>query len=82
MILGINAPTKESSLEQIKRMHLYPITSLRRLNKHIKESLISQNVLLAKDLPQNLNLLLKFGLDEKEINAVLSEIDLLKDSKL
>lgn len=81
-LLGINAPKEESFLEQIKRMQLYPITSLRKLNKQMKEFLISQNIILAKDIPQKLDLLLKLGLKEGEINAVLREIELLKDSKI
>lgn len=81
-LLGVNAPLEESFLEKIKKMNLYPITSLRRLNKHMKSVLISQNLLVAKDLPQNLNLLLKLGLNENEINSILTEIELLKDSKI
>lgn len=81
-LLGVNAPPQESFLEQIKKMHLYPITSLRKLNKHMKDILISQNILTAKDLPQNLNILLKLGLNEDEINSILAEIELLKDSKI
>ncbi len=81
-LLGVNAPVHESFLDQIKKLRLYPITSLRTLNKQMKNELMSQNILLAEDLPKNLNLLFKMGLSENEINAILSEIELLKDSKL
>ncbi len=76
-LLGVNAPLPESFLEQIKRMHLYPVTSLLRLNRHLKNVLLSENVLLAKEIPENLKLLMKLGLDETEINGILREVELL-----
>lgn len=76
-LLGVNAPQKESFLEQIKNMKLYPVTSLKRLNRHTKNFLISQNLLLARDIPANLNLLFRLGLDETQINSILDEVNLL-----
>lgn len=81
-LLGINAPPEESFLEQIKKLHLYPVTSLRRLNKHMKKSLISQKIVLAREVSSNLNLLFKLGLDETEVAGILDEIELLKESKI
>lgn len=81
-LLGVNAPVHESFLDQIKRLHLYPVTSLRRLNKHQKRILLDQKILVAIDLPQHLNALLKLGLTDQEIESILAEIELLKESKV
>lgn len=81
-LLGVNAPVERSFLEEIKAMHLYPITSLRRLNKATKQELLARDVLLARELPDHIDILLRMGMAEESIDALLSEIKLLKDSKL
>ncbi len=81
LLLGVNAPAERSFLEEIKGLRLYPITSLRRLSKLMKQHLLSRNIILAADLPAHLNLLLQLGLEESSIDSLLAEIDLLKESK-
>lgn len=81
-LLGVNAPSEDSFLDQIKRMQLYPITSIRKLNKFTRNHLISQNIILAKDIPSNINQLLKIGMDERAINAVLEEVNILMRNKI
>lgn len=81
-LLGVNAPIQDSFLDQIKRLHLYPITSLQRLNKHQKKQLLEEKIMVAKDLPNHLNTLLKLGLMDHEIESILAEIELLKESKV
>lgn len=80
-LLGVNAPADKPFLEQIKSMHLYPITSLRRLNKMMRNELLAQDILLAKEIPQNLNLLFGLGMRENEVNQLLYEIQMLKGKK-
>jgi hypothetical protein len=74
-LLGVNTPQERSFLEEIKALHLYPITSLKRLPKLIKNELLLQNILLAKDLPNHVNQLLRMGMEEREIEALISEIE-------
>ena len=81
-LLGVNAPVEKPFLEEIKALHLYPITSLKGLNKHFKNELLSRNILLAKDLPNQTNLLLKMGMEERVIDQLLQEITLLKESRI
>ncbi len=80
-LLGVNAPEERSFLEQIKENHLYPITSLRRLSKIIRNELLSRNILLAKDLIQQKPLLQKLGMSAEDYALLLEEIELLKESK-
>jgi hypothetical protein len=81
-LLGVNAPVEKPFLEEIKALQLYPITSLKGLNRHFRNELLSRNILLAKDLPDQMNLLLKMGMEERVIDQLLQEITLLKESKV
>ncbi len=80
-LLGVNAPPEKSFLEQIKSMHLYPITSLKGLSKIIRSQLLDKGIILAKDIPGQLNLLFKLGISEDQIEQLLKEVEKLKESK-
>ncbi len=73
-LLGVNAPEGESFLDQIRKLHLYPITSLGRLSNLIRAELLAQNIILANELPGQKKLLLKLGLSESDFNLLVSEI--------
>lgn len=81
-LLGVNAPPERSFLEEIKALHLYPITSLKNLKVKIKDQLLENNVVLASELPENVNLLFRLGMQEAQINQLLLEIELLKQSSI
>lgn len=81
-LLGVNAPLEKSFLEEIKELHLYPITSLRRLSKIIRNELLARNIVLAKDLVHHKILLQKFGMSADEYLILLEEIEMLKESKI
>jgi hypothetical protein len=81
-LLGVNAPVEKPFLEEIKALQLYPITSLKGLNKHFKNELLSRNILLAKELANQTNLLLKMGMEQRIIDQLLQEITLLKESRI
>ncbi|MFA5582584.1 MAG: restriction endonuclease [Bacteriovoracaceae bacterium] len=76
-LLGVNAPTEKSFIEEIKEMQLYPVTSLKRLPKNLKNYLISKDILLAEEVVTQLHLLEKFGMSEEDVAAVVFEIELL-----
>ena len=80
-LLGLNAPTEKPFIEEIKEMQLYPITSLKRLPKHIKDLFIAQDILLAEEVVTQLPLLEKYGMQENDIEAVVLEIELLTRKK-
>jgi hypothetical protein len=80
-LLGVNAPPEKSFLDQIREMQLYPITSLKRINRRIKYELIERNILLARELPGQIDLLLRLGMEETEIIHLLNEINMLKGNR-
>lgn len=77
-LLGVNAPEDSSFLEQIRKLKLYPVTSLSRLPRMIKSELISLNILLASELPEEKKTLLKLGLSEGEFQSLMGEIQMLE----
>ena len=81
-LLGVNAPVNKPFVEEIKTLHLYPVTSLKRLNSKMKKELLLRNIILAKELPAQLSLLQKLGLRENEVDPLLAEIELLNKSIL
>lgn len=81
-LLGVNAPLERSFLEEIKALHLYPVTSLKRLSKMIRNELLAKNIVLARDLIGEKSLLLRMGMSADEFQTLLHEIESLKESKL
>jgi hypothetical protein len=76
-LLGVNAPENLSFLEQIKQLRLYPITSLRRINKYYKTKLLERNIVLAKDLQHYRSLLLQWGMTVSDFDRLMNEVELL-----
>jgi hypothetical protein len=78
-LLGVNAPVEKSFLEEIKIMKLYPITSLRGLNKIVRNQLLDKGIILAQDIPRQANLLFQLGMHEDQIEKLMREIENLKE---
>jgi len=74
ILLGVNAPADESFLDKIKKMKLYPITSLIRLKKIYKQELLLNKIILCKDLLVSRNLLIKIGLSEEYIDEIFDDV--------
>jgi hypothetical protein len=81
-LLGVNAPSDKPFLDEIKTLRLYPVTSLRTINKKTKQLLLNQNILLASDIPLNINILLRIGLKDTVIEQLLQEIEILQGNKI
>lgn len=80
-LLGVNAPAGESFIDRIKRYKLYPITSIKRLKKHVCQVLIQQEILTCKELLHNEETLKKLGLKENEIDLIFRDIhQLIEDN--
>lgn len=73
-LLGVNAPKEESFTDKISRYKLYPITSLKRLKKHVKDELIKRDILTCKELLHEEDLLYKLGMRETDIDLVFKDI--------
>lgn len=79
-LMGVNAPADKSFLQDIREMRLYPVTSLRSLNKVEKHSLLQKNIILAEDL--NAELLFKLGFDTNTVNGIVEEIKLMMKGQI
>ncbi|MFZ4713180.1 MAG: restriction endonuclease [Bacteriovoracaceae bacterium] len=73
-LLGLNAPADENFIHKIIHHRLYPITSLKRLKKHIRNELLSRGIILCKELLQKKRLLMELGLIEEDIEQLFSDI--------
>lgn len=73
-LLGVNAPKEKSFLTIIEERKLYPITSLPRLKKIHRQTLLGKNVILCKDLIEKRSLLEQIGLDENQIELLFGDI--------
>lgn len=81
-LLGINAPSDKSFLDHIKELNLYPITSLKSLNKSAKKILIEDGIILAKQLSNQWELLLKLGYSLEEVDHIQTEVEILKKGRI
>ncbi len=77
-LLGVNAPESRSFFDEIRELKLFPITSLRRLSKIIRNELIAKDILLATELLSEKRLLMKMGMTETEFGTLSEEIALLQ----
>lgn len=80
-LLGVNSPPEYSFFEQIKKLKLFPLTSLRSLNRYQKRELLKSNLVLAKEIPKNKSLLYKLGITERTMQSLLDEVQILKGEK-
>jgi hypothetical protein len=76
-LLGVNAPDEHSFLDQIKQLKLYPITSLKRINRIFKLKLLEKDIVLAKDLVHYQDQLHEWGMPEDDIRQLMNEVQLL-----
>ncbi len=77
-LLGVNAPEEKSFFDDIRNLKLYPVTSLRRISKMVRNELIAQNILLAAELLTEKKLLMRLGMTEMEFGTLSEEIHLLQ----
>lgn len=73
-LLGTNTPSEENLLDLIKRLRLYPVTSLKRLKRHHVERLLDHNILTLQDLQESPKELHRLGLTEREQELILADI--------
>lgn len=80
-LLGVNMPEGDSFLDKIRKLKLYPITSLRHLPRIYKKELLQRNVVLARDVLNYTSLLRNLGMNEMDINDVTEEVEMLTRRK-
>ncbi len=78
-VISWNYPEGESLRDLIEKSKLHPITVLRSLSEHQKKQLLSQNVVLAKTLCKNPNLINTLGLSSDERKNLENELSFVCD---
>lgn len=76
-LLGVNAPAENSFLDEIKRLKLYPVTSLRSLNKTMKKMFLNKGIVLARDVLNHKAILLRCDVTENQVKAIFDEVKML-----
>lgn len=76
-LLGLNMPEENSFFDQIKKLKLYPITSLRKLPKKFGKILMDRDIVLAKEVLLYKSLLYKLGMTNQELGLLEKEINML-----
>ena len=79
-LMGVNSPAEKSFLEEIKQMKLFPVTSLRSINRSQNRILLDKKIIVVNEL--NNDLLYKLGMDQLQINRVMEEVSLLLKGEL
>ena len=72
-LLGWDYPVNNSLKDLVDRSGLYPLTCLTSLTSHEKQWLLANGFVLVKDIYTNQQLLLKAGVKEIRIKAVMDE---------
>ena len=67
-----------SFLDEIKRMKLYPLTSLRSIPRHVKHDLLKNNIVLITELLDRKELLRSRGFSDAQIERTFEEIRILE----
>ena len=60
-------------------MRLFPVTSLRSLQKPVKKQLLDRGIVLAKDLIHHKALLTRLGLSQNEIERTMKELEVMQE---
>lgn len=81
-LLGVNAPKGNSFIKIVEERKLYPITSLTRLKKNIRQQLLSKNIILCKELLDNRLVLEQLGMGNDQINLLFKDIATLTVGKV
>ena len=76
-LLGINMPSEDSFLDEIKKLKLYPVTSLRYLPRTFKNNFLHRGIVLARDVLFQKEQLIKQGMKQEDINILMKEIEML-----
>lgn len=76
-LVGWNHPAKGNLQDLIDDGGVHPVTCLTTLSKHQKNSLITEDIVLCRQLIHRTDILKSFGFPDDKINKVLEEIALL-----
>lgn len=76
-LMSWDYPSGSSIKNNIDSFQLYPVTTLLNLTKEEKSILISKNIILVKELKENINILKIMKIDSKRISIIINETNCL-----
>lgn len=76
-LLSWDYPEGNGLKDRIDRLHLYPVTVLKSLNRQETIALMEKGTVLCKDIAEHPELLANLGLPQKRINNVIHEAEAL-----
>ncbi|MBN2638702.1 MAG: restriction endonuclease [Bacteroidales bacterium] len=72
-LISWDYPRGNSLKDRIDRLGFHPVTSLSRLSKSEKQSLLEAGIVLCRDLPKHRDVMKKLGFNQQKIDRVLGE---------
>ncbi|MFN2395036.1 MAG: ATP cone domain-containing protein [Bacteroidales bacterium] len=80
-LLSWNIPRGKALKDMVEKAGVYPVTVITGLNKKQKEYILSKDIVLCKQLRENIKILHEVGFTDKKLKKVVDEIDELLNSK-
>lgn len=80
-MLSWNIPRGKGLKDMVEKAGVYPVTVITSLNKKQKEYILSKDIVLCKQLRENIKILHEVGFTNKSLKKVVDEIDELLNSK-
>ncbi len=80
-MLSWNIPRGKGLKDMVEKAGVYPVTVITNLNKKQKEYILSKDIVLCKQLRENIEILHEVGFTDKSLKKVVDEIDELLNSK-
>lgn len=78
-LIGWDYPDNGSLKQRIDHSHLHPVTCLSNLKKHEIKQIIGKNIVLCRQLYENMEFLIELGFNSKKINQIKKEIENVLD---
>jgi hypothetical protein len=81
-MLSWSIPRGKGLKDMVEKAGVYPVTVITSLNKKQKEYILSKDIVLCKQLRENIKILHEVGFTDKSLKKVVNEIDeMLNSSK-
>lgn len=80
-MLSWNIPRGKGLKDMVEKAGVYPVTVITSLNRKQKEYILSKDIVLCKQLRENIKILHEVGFTDKSLKKVTEEIDELLNSK-
>jgi Holliday junction resolvase-like predicted endonuclease len=79
-MLSWNLPRNKGLKDMVEQAKVFPITAITSLNRKQKEYILSKDIVLCKQLKENINILYETGVSESMRKTIIKELDELVNS--